>query len=289
MAYYAYNSAHPAPQAISGLGAYYAWGSSAELYRPVNGLASTDDAKLADEAARERIERRPPVAIVGEWAEQVTDVSWREVRGGSMLTLLPLVDSDVHAVRQAAFGNDLPVVAVYGNREATREQAYQAFVGTPYTLVAAVAVYSVADRGAVADARYLWVAAPREPGDKDGGSGSLEQAAKKLSGVLCYLVSVPAPAGTRGPGAPFMVARDRKLNGDACAAEKFETFLKTASAYQPSYDFARSRGFGAEEIAPPADSVEAAVARPTVKHAAWLLGGMAAAGLGWLLLSKRGS
>jgi hypothetical protein len=274
MAYYAYNAGHPAPQPISGLGSYYAWGSTADLYRPINGLASTEDQKLADEAARERIERRPPLAIVGEWAEQVTDISWREVRGASMLTLIPLVDADVPAVKQAAFGNELPAVAVYGKHEASRDEAYRAFLGTPYVLVAAMSVYSLADRGAVADARYLWIAVPRSPSDKEGGSGSLELAAKKLHGSLCYLVSLPKPNGARGPGAPFMAARDREMNGLGEFLMSTQSSTAASTASQP---------------VAPADPVEAAVARPEVKHAGLVLGGMAVAGAVWYFLSRRGS
>lgn len=256
MAYFPYNAARPAPQPVSGLGSYFAWGSNAELYRPVNGLAGgTEEQKLADDAARARIEGRRPLAVVSEWATQVTDISWQEVRGVSAITVLPLRDGDAAAVKREAFGNELPLVAVFGTKEAPLEVARAAFSNTPYRLTAVLAVYALDDAGAIARARYLWLATPRSPLDKDGGSGSLEEAARKLRGTLCYLVSLPKPPGGREPGAPFEAVRALELG--AAAAED--------AALPPP---------------PPG---------PQISHYAWLVGGMAVAGGVWFLLTRRGA
>lgn len=256
MAYYSYNAGHPAPQPFAGLGSYYAWGSNAELYRPINGLAATDDQRLADDAARDRIERRAPLAVVGEWAQQVTDISWREVTGRSTLTLIPLRDADIPAIKAAAFGNDLPVVAVFGGREVPLERARAAFSGTPYRLGMALSVFRLDDRGAVARASFLWIAVPRGPEDKEGGAQSLDGAAKKLGGELCYLVSLPRAAGERAPGMAFE----------------------------------RARMLGADTAPVPAvtPEIQLAPVEASITPIAWVIGGMAVAGVGWYLLAGRG-
>lgn len=209
-AYYAWDSAHEPVEAIttpgatpSAVGAYYDWNSAHEPVLPINGLGGSPESELADHALRARIDRRPPLAVVGEWARQAGDLDWRDAKKTQALTLLPLADRDLNAARVAAFGQEVPVVAIY--RKSLRSLADQELrlVGTPYEFSESLAVYLPSDTARVAKPSFLTIARLRHLGDKDGGSGSLERAAKSLGGSLVYVVSLPAPRGMRAPGASF--------------------------------------------------------------------------------------
>ena len=164
MAYYAWDSAHepvqpvtPAPgSTVSGVGAYYAWDSAHEPVVPINGLGTdSEEAKAADEALRARIDDRPPVAVVGEWAVQKTDNEWADTPKETALTLLPLTDSDLNQARHAAFGLEARVIGVLYKRPARSADQELAFAGTPYAPSLALAVYSLTDTRRVALPYFL--------------------------------------------------------------------------------------------------------------------------------------
>lgn len=224
-AYYAWNSVHEPVEPIvvpgaapSAVGAYYDWNSVHEPVIPINGLGSTAESDLADKALRARINHRPVIAVVGEWALQANDIDWRDTPKHTALTLLPLTDQDLVAVRKAAGGHEVPAVGVF--RKTLRSLADQelAFVGTPYERSLSFAVYSPTDTARVAKPRFLTIATLRDLADKDRGSGSVEKAARSLAGSLVYVVSLPAPRGMRAPGAKFQeVFRQASLSGPAPA------------------------------------------------------------------------
>jgi hypothetical protein len=211
MAYYAWDAARepvepitaPPGTAPSGIGAYYAWDSAHEPVVPVNGLSGSAEAKLSDEALRALIDRRRPLAVVGEWARQVTDLEWAEAPDATALTLLPLTDADLNRARRAAFGAEAPAVGVIGRAPKARADQALAFVGTPYALGLSLAVYSLADTARVARPLFLTLATLRDVDDADRGTRSVERAAAKLERRLVYVVSLPKTAKQRGPGAPF--------------------------------------------------------------------------------------
>jgi hypothetical protein len=212
MAYYAWDSAHepvepvtPAPgSTVSGLGAYYAWDSSHEPVVPVSGLgADSEEAKVADEALRARIDSRPPVDVVGEWAIQKTDNQWADTPKSAALTLLPLTDQDLNQARHAAFGLETRVVGVLHKTPKRPADQALAFAGTPYEPSIALAVYSLTDTRRVALPYFLTLATLRDIADEDRGSHSVERAARALGGTLVYVVSLPATQNQRRPGARF--------------------------------------------------------------------------------------
>lgn len=214
MAYYAFDAAREPPQRVTtdagkepvrvdGVGAYYAYDAAHESVQPINGLALSGSDKMADEAARVLIGRRRPVMIARTWARHVTDVVWQDELGDSQLTLLPLTDGELAAVKRSAFGSSLPLVGVLAVEPMAMTVAAKAFAGTPYELADSYAVYSLADKSPIARPLYLFVARLRDADSADGGNGLMTAAASALGGKLVYIVKLPLPARARGPGAAF--------------------------------------------------------------------------------------
>jgi len=211
MAYYPWDSAHepvepvtPAAGSVpSGIGAYYAWDSAHEPVMPVNGLSGSAEAKISDEALRALIDHKPPVAVVGDWALQATDLNWLESKHESAFTLLPLTDRELNRARRGAFGAEAAVVGVLMKTPMPLAAQARAFAGTPYQPVLPLAVYSLTDTRPVALPRFLTIAALRDIMAPDRGTGSVEAAARALGGELVYVISLPKEAQQRAPGATF--------------------------------------------------------------------------------------
>jgi len=265
MSYYAWDSAHepvqpvtPAPGSVaSGVGAYYAWNSAHEPVVPVSSLGDTGEAKLADEALRAAIDKRPPLAVVGEWAIQQTDGVWVDTPAQSALTLLSVGDRDLNRARHAAFGVEVPVVGVlHKTPEAEADQAL-AFVGTPYAPARALAVYSLSDTRRVALPYFLTLATLRDVADRDGGTRSVERAARALGGRLVYVISLEKAPNQRLPGARFQ-----------------EVFSQI--------------GLAAAEAASRVPVPAQAAAAPLGAVLPWFVGGTVVAGAIWWALARKG-
>lgn len=265
MSYYAWDSAHepvqevtPSPgSAASGLGAYYAWNSAHEPVVPISGLGDTEESKFADEALRAWVDRRPPIAVVGEWAVQQTDNRWVDAPKETALTLLPLTDRDLARARHAAFGVEVRVIAVLHARPQSQADQALMFVGTPYEPRLALAVYALDDARPVAVPSFVTFATIRDIADTDRGAGSVERAAARLGGRLVYAISLPKTPNQRAPGAPFQAV--------------FEQI-----------------GLAATELPLPAAPTSPVAAPSAVSIVPWFLGGTLVAGAVWLALARKG-
>jgi len=199
MAFYAYNSAREAVQSIGsndrlrtdGVGAYYAYDATHEAVQPINGLSGRPEETLADEALRQVVGNRRPLLVAGEWAIRVTDITWKPPSTADELTLLPITDREVAQVKQAAFGHELPMIALLAPRLVGLEEAEGAFVGTPYAFDHMAAIYAIGDRRPLPVPMFLLVARLRDAEDRDGGTGALDRTAATLGARLVYPISLP--------------------------------------------------------------------------------------------------
>jgi hypothetical protein len=209
MAYYAEDATRQAVQAINGLGeplrrdgvgAYYAYDATHEAVEPINGLALSGGAELADDAIRGVVGKRRPLMIAGEWAERASDISWKAAAPGAPeLTLIPIVASELDRVRGLAFGHEAMRVGILMPELVSLRTVEAAFDGTPYALERLIAVYDVMapSRGTP---RFLAIGVLRDAADEDGGSRTMDGAARGLGGALVYPIALPA--GRRPPLPP---------------------------------------------------------------------------------------
>lgn len=269
MAYYAWDSAHEPVQAVtpspgsvpSGIGAYFAWDSAHEPVVPVNGLGTTGESKLADEAMRALIDGRRPLMVAGEWAIQDSDIVWRDTPKEAALTLIPITDQDLNRARRGAFGAETPAVGVLRKTPALLANQELAFAGTPFAVSLSLAVYSLSDAARVALPYFLTIASLRDLDDADRGTQSVAHAARQLGGTLVYIVSLPKPPSARNPGAPFQAVFQTLAQRRAIGADAAPVPLPSAPAVVP---------------APPSD----------LGLVPYFVGGLAAAGGVWWLLSR---
>ena len=199
MAFFAYDATRQAVQTIGpndrlradSVGAYFAYDATHEAVQPINGIALGGSAVITDEVMRQTFGSRRPIAVVGNWAVRVTDAVWKPVTNQrNELTLIPIGDHDLKSVKASAGGHDVPMIGVYAPRSTHLQQSENAFVGTPYTYVTELAVFSLADSRPIPVPSFLTLARIRDADDPDGGSGPVLAAAQALGGVLVYVISI---------------------------------------------------------------------------------------------------
>jgi hypothetical protein len=186
------------------LGAYY----ESVYNMPISGLGTTDvsepqtEKRFAEqvlenilsgvEAVPGMVDAVAPLGLYTGWGMQTGDVSWEGIQPDTNLVVFPLSDALIKLAKQMAFGHEVGWVAIMTPRPVTLTAAEEAYRGRPYELFAGEVVYDQADAAEVPRPQYLyWGQLRGDASDRDGGSGSLEAAAKHLGGRLVFPVSVP--------------------------------------------------------------------------------------------------
>lgn len=83
-------------------------------------------------------------------------------------------------------------LALLSERPLRPQQVSRALEGTPYTRYGdGLAVYSQGDAGGMPKMLFIYWAGLRDPGDEEGGSGSLSVAAQSLDATLTFAQQVP--------------------------------------------------------------------------------------------------
>jgi len=132
------------------------------------------------------------IGVYTPWAARESSISWTTVRQPpeTNVSIAGLTDARLQAITSATFGQRLGWVAVLSDVLPEVQAPEVAFEGTPYEFFHTQAVYSQADTKAVPTIRYLHWGRLRDPGDNDGGSGSMAAVATRLHGTLVFAMQV---------------------------------------------------------------------------------------------------
>lgn len=143
------------------------------------------------------ISKQLGLAVLGvftPWAARESGVTWQPVKQppDTNVAVMPINDQLVAAAQALAFNQPIPFVAILtqGATPPSPDHVATVLKGTPYRFYQTQAVYSQADKAPVPRISFLHWAENRQPGDSDGGPGSLVQAASNLSGKLAYATQV---------------------------------------------------------------------------------------------------
>jgi hypothetical protein len=240
---------------------------------PIYGMGAPElpQVGFGDEILREMLGGQP-LGVYVSWAEQVSDVTWREIPAPEWsLTCVPITQSMLDQVKGAAFGHEVGWVGVLFDQPATINAIERALHGTPYAFDSSLAVYDPNFQGTVPRIRFLVWARLRDamPGDgAGGGSGSMDAAARALNGRLVYVIQGAVPPTVKVPRTSFQQALEAQLAPPA-------PVLRTApalSATQPT----------------PTALPDAATSATKDNTLLWVLlgGGAAALALWWYAKSK---
>lgn len=178
------------------------------------GAAELPQVGFGDEILREMLGGQPLGTYVS-WAEQVSDTAWREIPVPQWsLTCVPITQAMLDQVKAAAFGHEVGWVGILFDQPATINAIERALHGTPYAFDSSLAVYDPNFQGTVPRIRFLVWARLRDsmPGDgAGGGTGSMDAAARALTGRLVYVIQGMVPATAKQPTASFQQALDAQL------------------------------------------------------------------------------
>lgn len=197
-AYYRWRDNQP----VSGLGAYYRWRDN----QPVSGLggfglgATSMQLSFAEEALVDLLQQRAePLAVVTPWGSQTGDVSWDTIAQPEWdVVLFPLSDQVLKAAENATYGHPVGWIAVLTEKPVSLQAAYDAFVDRRYSFLSADAVYRQDDSAPTPKIYYLyWAELRDDPSDQEGGTQSLDSAARLLGGKLVFASQVPRTASAR--------------------------------------------------------------------------------------------
>jgi hypothetical protein len=137
-----------------------------------------------------RIKRIPPLGVFTPWGVQTGSIDWETVAEPDYnVVVYPVTDSLIRVAERDAFGHELGFVAVLTPRPVTRDVAEKAFIGTPFELLSAEAIYRLDDAQPVPQLYYLYYGKRRDDfTDSSGGRGTLEPVAQRLGGQLVFPV-----------------------------------------------------------------------------------------------------
>jgi len=210
-------------QAINGLGAYY----KNAYNQPINGLGSIAEMPSGmgfGEQTLEAILRGQfpgattpvqPIGVYTAWGEQEGSIDWQDIRTPDQnIIVYPLSQQILSMASSAAFGHDIGWVGVLTPVPVEYMAAETAFTGRPYKLFAAEGVYRQDDPKPVPQIQFLyWATARTDPDDRDGGRGTMDDAARRLNGQLVFPVQVPRSGSERQhPDLPFGIALGAQIH-----------------------------------------------------------------------------
>lgn len=255
---------------------------------PIHGLGDDDlpQVGFADQVLREMSSARPLGTLV-PWAEQVSDVTWKEVPAEHAYSCFPVTDVQLQQAKAAAGGHEVTWVAILFSQPATLNAIERALFATPYALSSSQAVYPPSYSGEVPRISFLVWARLRDSmaGDGSGGGNrSMDEAARSLNGSLVYVVPSNLPDTTRRPTVSFSRALDAQLGITAPPIQTLPLFSQASSSDAPLVD------------APPVPTTVPASVRTnqaseatssSKRTLAWVLaGGIAAFAFVWWMSSR---
>ncbi len=221
-----------------------------------------------------------PIGVFVPWAEQNGAVNWKTIeKPDHELVVYPINSITVDRVNAAAYGCDLPWVAVMTDRPVQSIAAEQAWDSTRYDLFATEAVYDVEDNRPAPRIRFLYWA--RFHDGVGGGRESLDAVAKRLGGTLVFPVQTEISGKRALPPLTFQMVLDAQLAACSPVVPQMEAALRAAAPAAPAVPTSPA-------VVPSAPAVRAAAPRTTGQ---WQVGGWlfaaGAAGILWAVFGRK--